>query len=406
MKNSLKWYRVRTIWFKELMDSLRDRKALRQAILMPLIVGLLYAVLNPLMESLMTNRIEAQQSNIVTVTTLGSRNVDAGLENVLQQFEILLQEYDGTLAALEAEIMAGDQKVALVIPDGFGEAVAAERSAELRLLVNQGGDMFEMDMRGNRLMGAIQAYSQMLVVARLAERGIEPALLTPIQVQQVNLTTPAQQAGTMAGFMLPILVAVVVVSGGMLIAIDVTAGEKERGTLESLLLTPASDLEIFLGKLLAVFTMTTVPLIITFAGYGVASNLLPRFMDTTIPGVPFAVIAGVTLVSLPLALAVNVVLMVIAVRTKTFKDAQSAMTPLSLGVMFPMMGAAFLPPKSLLLYLIPAYGTGAVASRLALEGTIFWPAFWVSVIGCLLLLAAGSWFAMRLFNRERLLYSQ
>jgi ABC-type Na+ efflux pump permease subunit len=97
--------------------------------------------------------------------------------------------------------------------------------------------------------------------------------------------------------------------------------------------------------------------------------------------------------------------MLLAIRTKTFKDAQSAATPLTLLVMFPAMAAGFFPPSVATYFLIPAYGTAAVAERLATDGTIPWPEFGMSIIGCAALAAVGIFIAMRMFNRERLLYS-
>lgn len=398
------WNRIRNIWFKEIMDSLRDKKALRQAILMPVIMGVFYAVLNPMLNSAMQSKVETQSAQVVQVTTIGSDNVDQGLAAIMLAGQIELEEWDGTRAELEAVVEAGDLKLALIVPQGFGERVDGEGSAELELLRNTGGAALNIDTTSSRLRGAIGEYSQQLVAARLAERGVDLEILTPITVNTTTLTTPEQAAGQQAGLMLPILIAVVVVQGGMFVAIDVTAGEKERGTLESLLLTPATDQEIFIGKLMAVITATLIPLILTFIAYGTASNLLPESISGGAK-LPLIVIGGSVLIALPLVLAVDVVLMVVAIRTRTFKDAQAAATPVMLGTMFPMMAAGFLPAKNALFAMIPAYGTGLVASKLANEGAIPWGLFAISALGSLLMALAGILLARKLFNRERLLYA-
>lgn len=398
------WNRIWNIWRKELTDSLRDRRALRQALLMPLILGIFYALLNPVLGSVFESRIEQQGQQTTAVTTIGSANVDAGLAHVLEMSLIELEEWNGSRAELEALIEAGDLSVALVIPDGFADAVAGEISADLELLVNTGGSAFSIDTTTIRLQSVLQSYSDELVRQRLLVRDIDPSILNPIEVERVVLTTAEQQGGSQASLLLPILLSVVVVSGGMFIAIDVTAGEKERGTLESLLLTPASDAEIFIGKLMAVFTMTNVPLILTFAGYGITSALLPESMTNGAVVSP-SVIVGSILIALPLAFAVNVILMIVAIRTKTFKDAQSAATPITLLTMFPAMGSAFFPPSAAFWYLIPAYGTGAVAGKLAVDGTIPMFEFGVTIVSCLILAAIGIVIGLRLFDRERLLYS-
>jgi sodium transport system permease protein len=200
------------------------------------------------------------------------------------------------------------------------------------------------------------------------------------------------------------LVAIMAVQGGLFIAIDVTAGEKERNTFEALLVTPASDVEIFVGKLLAVFVMSFVPVILTLTGCWAASNLLPSSM-TDGGFLPISVIIQTILLTIPLVLVANVVLMIISVRTKAFKDAQSAAAPLIFGVVVTAMFAAFSPPTNTLFFMIPFYGTAAVVGQLAVAGTASAVIVIGSIMGNLVAAAIGTLVALRLFNRERLLYS-
>jgi ABC-type Na+ efflux pump permease subunit len=98
--------------------------------------------------------------------------------------------------------------------------------------------------------------------------------------------------------------------------------------------------------------------------------------------------------------------MVISIRTKTFKDAQSALSPVIFGVLFTAMAAAFVPPTGAsLAYLIPVYGTSAIVGVLTLGGIVPANAVLFSIIGNLLATVVGIIFAMQIFNRERLLYS-
>lgn len=396
------WQRITNIWIKELLGSVRDKKALRQSLLVPIIIGVIYAALNPILGGVFENRAEESLSQTLTIPTQGLEYADAGLLAAMEAAGIALETYSGDI---EAYVRSAETPVALVIPPDFSAAVAAERPAAVRVLTNpSSGDPVGSSANIGRVMEAINAYNRAIVNQRLAERNLSPELLVAVIPEQETLTTPEQQGGFNAQFMLPILVAVVVVTGGIFIAIDVTAGEKERGTLESLLVTPATDVEIFTGKLLAVFSMTLFPLILTFVAFGVSTNFLPESLGGGAYIAP-AVIIGSVLAGLPLSLAVSVVLMIVAVRTKTFKDAQSAMTPISLGVMFPALAAAFLPPTNSLLYLIPAYGTAAAVAQLATSGRMPWDGLILSALGCLLLAAAGVTLALRLFDRERLLYS-
>ena len=389
---------ILNIWGKELMDSVRDKKAIRQALLMPVFLGVFYAVLNPLLGSMIRERA----ADPLTVPTQGLEYADPALLAILQQFEITLEPYEGNLQGV---IALGDEPAGIIIPPGFAESVAAEQPATLTLLVSPArGGPFGGSVAGERLDLAISGYGQQVAIERVEARNLSPALLVPINLDTQNLATPEQLAGLFAAFTLPLLVGLISAQGGMFIAIAVTAGEKERGTLESLLVTPAGDLDIFLGKMLAVFTVTLAPIILTFAGFYLASNLLPESI-TQGAVLPFRVVTGAILISLPLAIFLTVITMIISIRTKAFKDAQSSLTPLVLGVTLAAMAAAFVPPTEPLLFLIPIYGPSAVVGKLAIGGTMPTNAFLFSVVGSLVAAIIGIVIALRLFNRERLLYS-
>lgn len=386
------------IWRKELMDTIRDKKAFRQALLVPLLVGVAYAVMNPLLISL----VESNARNPLSIPTQGLEYADPTLVSVLSQFDITLVPFDGDMTAA---ISSGKEAAGLIIPQDFQARIDAQQPASLRLLLNPTtGGIFGGSFSGERLESAISAYNQAVVRARVEQANLPVELLTPVSVDAQDLSTPAQRAGLLASFMLPILVGVVVVQGGLFIAIDVTAGEKERHTLEALLVTPTSDVELFLGKLAAVFSMSSIPIVLTLMGYWAASNLLPESM-TDGAVLPIQVVLGAILLTLPLALFVNVVLMIISIRTKTFKDAQSSAVPVNLGVVFTAMAAAFVPPTAAGMYLIPVYGSSAVIGSLAVGGEVAWQHVALSVGGSLVAALAGVFFALKLFNRERLLYS-
>jgi sodium transport system permease protein len=391
--------RIVNIWRKELMDSTRDRRALRQSIIIPIIIGAFYAVFNPILAS----SISARAQDPVSIPVQGIENVGQDFIELLGQFEITLEPFEGDL---EAAIASGEQEAGLIIPEGFSSSISDEQPANLTLLMNQtaGGPMGG-SFSTERLDLAIKTYNEQVAVARVEERDIDPSLLTPINLDARDLASPEQLAGRFAALMLPILVGVIVAQGGLFIAIDVTAGEKERGTLEALLVTPASDVEVLIGKLAAVFTLSGLPLGLTFFGFWLGSNILPNSISNGAV-LPFSIVIVAIIVGLPLTLFINVLLMIVSVRTKAFKDAQSAATPVIFGCMIPGFAAAFVPPASLAAYIIPIYGPAAVVGGMAISGGVVNP---TPILLCIAgsLIGAGVAFvaALRLFNRERLLYS-
>lgn len=385
---------------KEVIDIFRDKKALRQTLMVPLVLGIFYAILNPLLGSMLETRADEP----ITLPVQGLDYAGDAFINTLAQFEIYLEPYTGDM---EAAIAAGEESAGFIIPEGFGEKVADEEPVTLILRTNPTvGGPFGSSISLNRIQLALNAFNQSITVARLEQRSVDLTVLAPVTVDAADLSTPAQRAGATAALFLPILVAISAVQGGMFIAIDVTAGEKERGTLEALLVTPTSDLEIFVGKLLAVFVVTAVPIALTLFGFWGATLVLPESMTDGAGALPVAIILQAIVVTLPLALFANIILMVLAIRTKTFKDAQSAMGPMVFAVTFIALAAAFVPPTNPLLFLIPIYGTSAVVGGLALGG-IGLPAnaLLFSIVGSLAATVVGVIIALPLFNREKLLYS-
>ncbi len=389
---------ILNIWRKELQDTVRDRKTLIHGMIIPLAIGIAYAALNPLLTAFM----EAKAEKPIEVLVKGIENSDALFADICGRMGITLVPFEGDL---EGAVASGEHSAGIILTRDFSSRVKTEKEASLVLLTNStAGGLFGGRFSVKRLELALFAYSQAVSAQRLLVRRIDPSILAPVTLDSRDLSSRAQRAGLFAAFMLPLLVAIVAAQGGMFIAIDVTAGEKERGTLEALLATPASDAEIFIGKLSAVFTMTAVPVALTLAGFWIAGSMLPESV-TKGAELPPAVVACSVLLALPLALFLNVVLMIISIRTRTFKDAQSSLMPVIFCVTAAAMAAAFVPPPHPLMFLIPVYGTSAVVGSLALAGPMPEHAVLFSVAGSAAASAAGIILGLWMFNRERLLYS-
>jgi sodium transport system permease protein len=387
------------IWLKEILEMVRDRKAFRQTLLIPLILGAFYAVFNPLLGELINSRSE----ETLYIPVQGLEHADQAFIDTFASYDIILEPYEGDM---ETAVQTAEEAAGIIFREGFAEHVANEEEATLVLLTNPtAGGIFGGNISLSRLELALSAYNQQLTVERLQNREVDLAVLTPVNLDAQDLSTAAQRAGMSAALFLPMLVAIGAVNGGSFIAIDVTAGEKERGTLEALLSTPASDVQIFVGKLLAVFTVTIVPIALTLFGFWAGTAVLPDSMTGGAGPLPVSVILKAIAVTLPLALFANVLLMIISIRTKGFKEAQSAMGPVLFGVTFVALAAAFLPPPQTVFYLIPIYGTSAIVGVLAQSGIVPSNAILFSVTGSVIATIIVTLIALRMFNRERLLYS-
>lgn len=388
---------VMNIWRKELMDTVRDRKGMTQAIVIPVVIGIFYASFTPMLMKAMTARREKP----LTIPAQGIAYADARLLDTFSRYGITLEEYEGDL---EAVIQEAKKESGLVFGPGFAEDVAEERPATARLLTNStAGGIFGGGFSDTRLQLAVGAYNQMVVAERIAAREVDPSILVPVALSQEDLATPEQLGAFFASFYLSLLVAVTVAQGGLFVAIDVTAGEKERGTLESLLVTPASDMAVFLGKLGAVFTISLLPLILTLTAYWAVSNLMPPSM-AGVAGLPGFMLTASLITGLPLALVVSIAQMMISVRARTFRDAQSGATPLIFAVMIPGFVAAFSQAKALWSCLLPVYGPFAAMGRIAQAGGLQWDAMALSIVGSCIAAAVVLPVAMKMFTRETLLF--
>lgn len=389
--------RILTIWRKELMDFFRDRKSIRNGLFSALLIGVFYAVFNPLL----TASFAEQAQDIQIIATIGVENATPEFITAMETSGIILEPYAGDL---RADVERGEIGAGLIIPEDFAGKVSAEQVASLTLLTNpSAGGIFSPNFSGERLQIAINVYNQSESARRVEVRGVDAALLTPINLSAENLITPAQRAGLFASFSLPFIVAFLVAQSGMAIAIDVTAGEKERGTLEALLVTPASDVEVFVGKLLSVFTFSMIPLTLTFAAFYIASLLLPESArgDAVLP---FSVIVTALVVSIPLVLFINVVIMILCIRTRGYKEAQTAAGIVTFAATVVGFVVSFLPPSGLEGYLIPMYGPAAVVSKVALSAPVPALALPLCILGSLIAAGVGVFIAQRFFNRERMLY--
>jgi sodium transport system permease protein len=342
---------------------------------------------------------KAQQP--LTIPAQGIQYAGQAFLNVLKEQKITLEPFTGDL---QAAIARGQKAAGLVILPGFSDSITKEQPATVTLLTNHtSGGIFGGGFSGDRLNLAVNAYSRLVATNRVQVRKLDPSILNPVTVAARDLATPVQMAGLFAAFTLPLLLGSIIAQGGLFVAIDVTAGEKELGTLESLLVTPASDFEVLTGKLAAVFTITAIPVALTFMGFWAAGQLLPTSI-TNGGTLPLGVIIGTILLSLPLALFIDVALMIISVRTKAFKEAQSVATPVGFAAIAPAMLAAFVTPTNTLMYLIPIYGPAALVSAMATGTELPAVAFILTVLGSLAAASMAFMIALRFFNRERMLY--
>ena len=338
--------RTRTVFKKEVVDNVRDRRTLAAA--------LFYPVLGPAMILFMIFAIgqlrgESEQALMLPVQ---------GADNAPDLIAFLEQNHVAIQAAPdepEEAVRQGSEEVVLIIPEDFGEAFTDGRPATVRLVMDQSRNEAMRSIQRAQLL--LQAYSRQIGRLRLQVRGVDPRVADAIAIEAVDVSTPQSQAGRILS-MAPYLILVSLFVGGMYLAIDSTAGERERGSLEPLLINPVERSELVNGKAAAVLVFTTVALIETLVGFAIVLNFFPleRYIGVRM-SLPPASLGTILLICLPLMVFVVALQMIIASYTKSFKEAQNYISFMLLVPAVPALIMAVLPVKeSLWLVLLPTVG--------------------------------------------------
>ena len=338
--------RTRTVFKKEVVDNVRDRRTLAAA--------LFYPVLGPAMILFMIfaiGQIRGESEQPLKLPVQGADNAP-NLIAFLEQNHVAIQAAPDEP---EEAVRQGSEEVVLIIPEDFGEAFTDGRPATVRLVMDQSRNEAMRSIQRAQLL--LQAYSRQIGRLRLQVRGVDPRVADAIAIEAVDVSTPQSQAGRILS-MAPYLILVSLFVGGMYLAIDSTAGERERGSLEPLLINPVERSELVNGKAAAVLVFTTVALIETLVGFAIVLNFFPlkRYIGVRM-SLPPASLGTILLICLPLMVFVVALQMIIASYTKSFKEAQNYISFMLLVPAVPALIMAVLPVKeSLWLVLLPTVG--------------------------------------------------
>jgi sodium transport system permease protein len=388
---------IRTVMRKELLECFRDRRTLVNSLLIGPILAPLFFIL---VLKLALARSVAGQDEAAPVTVVNA----AAAPNLVQRLrehglDVSLRE--GTERDIRAWIADENELVVMRVPDSYGERFTAGRPAPVQVFAD-GADS-KAGKHAGRLNEAIAAYGAHVASLRLLARGISPAVVQPIVVDDIDVSTPSARATLLLG-MLSYVILLATLMGGLYLAIDATAGERERGSLESLLTVPAVRDHVIYGKIAATAVMMLVALAFVCASIAVSLEAVP--LETFGMSANFGpdVVWGVFLAVAPFALVAAALLTVVASFTRTYKEAQSWLGIVLLVPTVPIAVASVLAvaPQAPLM-LVPS-----LSQHLLIQGLIRGeplPAAWALLAGasCLALGVALSWVAGRLYRREAIL---
>lgn len=319
-----------TVFRKELLDALRDRRTLLTVLLSSVAMGPLVLVLLSTLVSGIEKRAEARE-----VTIVGREHAPT-LVNYLQRQTYTLKD-----APADWEKQLQDSKLAdpvLLVKPGFEDALASGEPPVVEIVGSSANRRASTGMR--RLVNLVQGYNREQAQLRLAVRGVSPGALEAVQVEERDLANAGARASQFAS-LVPFFVLMAVLYGALNAALDTTAGERERGSLEPLLMNPSARGALVAGKWGAVAVVAMLIAVLSCFSFLPGQWLLRSETLAALfrYGAPEAL--GFVVLLLPLAGALSAVLMAIAIRCKTFKEAQASATLVVLAVSLLPMATLF-----------------------------------------------------------------
>ena len=385
-----------TVFWKEVRENLRDRRTIINTLLTgPLFAPLVFVLI---INTAVTREIEKADKPL-PLPVIGAERAP-NLVDALKQHGV---EIKPALDDPERAVRDTDADVVLRIPASYVEAWNKGESAQVELIYDQS----QRDAQGSvgRLRALLENYGQRTGALRLVARGLSPDVIRPLVVADRDQSTAQSRSGTMFG-MLPYFFILGVFVGGMALAIDTTAGERERQSLEPLLVNPVSRSKILAGKLAAtcVFALTT--LLISIVAFSIAGQFLPTEklgMSLEI-GPRFAVLT--LLAMLPLVLLLATLQTLAAAFAKSFREAQTYLSLLMFVPVIPTLMLSMFPLKTQTwMYAVPLMGQQIAVTRL-LRGDAVAPrelalCFVCTAVAALLVFA----FTARIYRSERLAIS-
>lgn len=316
------------VFVKEALDAVRDRRSLTSA--------LSFALFGPLVlgMALATIAKKSGDDGPLKVAVAGA----AHAPSLIQFLEQNRVEIEAPPADIQAAVRRGDLKLALVIPPDYGKDFRASRPARVELVHD--ASRMGSGTQVRRVERLLNRYNGQVAGLRLSARGVSPGVVQPVRLSQIDLSSAASRAALALGSF-PIFLLMSAFIGGMSVAIDTTAGERERGSLETLLVHAVPRMDLVVGKWMAsvVFNLLAVVLTLLFSFLVLRWDRLQR-MDLPVAMSVDDALRFLALL-LPLALLVPALQMLIALFARSFKEAQTQLSLLMFVPMVPGMMLSF-----------------------------------------------------------------
>jgi len=388
---------ILTVFGKEFRENLRERRTVISALIFgPLFVPLLFAG----MLAVSVQRAPLQADGPLELAVAHAERAP-NLVSRLEEVGVKVAKVDYEDEAARAAVHKRAQKLVLLIPEDYAREFSQGAPAPLLLYADSSDGSAARNLAGVRIV--LTQYNVLISRLRLVARGVDPLVLSAIALHDVDVATPAARSVLALGT-LSYLVLITMLAGGMYLAIDSTAGERERGSLEPLLTVPVNRSHLIYGKILAAAAFMLLSLTLTVTALAISLRFvgLERF-GMSINFGPLTALAMIGACA-PLVLLGAALMTVVASFTRTYREAQTYNALVLLVPTVPLVfaGVLSLQPTPALM-LVPSLSQHFLIMSL-LRNEAIAPAQFALSAGATLLLGAGlAGLAGRLYQREALL---
>lgn len=398
------------VFKKEIKELLRDKKTLIFIVALPVaIFPLLFAVMAFISSQA---ALEAEQK-VNTYAIINGQYAQSFTDKVFyhKSFELYKGEQTfTTVAELEEAVKAGIIDMGIYLPSDAKQTLDEAQQSQWQVVYN---DSKAINFLFDRVKELAEEFGNNLRTEKLLSYGIneqqQQAIIAPIKVVKVDTADKRENLGEKIGGFIPYLLIPLVLMGATYPAIDLGAGEKERGTLETLLLTPITRTQLVLGKFVTLLAASIATTTITVLSMGIWISIAITFVDLAVVKTAFSSLrvldlALIFIILLPVAAIFSSLALAISIYARTFKEAQNYMTPLSMGVIFPII-VALLPNVELSAKtaFIPVTNV-ALAIKEIIKGTIDYTLLGLIFLATVIVAGALLAFCVKWFNKEAVLF--
>ena len=390
-----------SIFKKELIDVLRDRRTLMFMVVIPILITPLLIIGSIKFQEYQNKKSEEKILKIAFI----NESEDSLTKQLLSDQEGVKIIEGVQLDSIESYIKSDSLQGVLYLGKGFLKKIKTNSSGDVKIYYKS-SDL--MSKSKKRMQAALDIYKEKIIAERLKQLNVDGQILNPITITNIDMATAKETLGKAIGGFIPYVLVMFIFLGAMYPAIDLGAGEKERGSLETLLSSPATKFEITMGKLLVVSLTGIVSGLVSVLG--ISSSLffidkIPvQMQETILELINPLMIISIIILMIPIAIFFASMLLSISFYARSFKEAQSLMGPLNMVIIVPLflsLGPGMEMDHATAL--MPLINVGLLTKEI-LAGSVELIYFIETLFSLLFCAVIGIWFSVFWFKKENTIF--